>query len=508
MSRNLQRKSSATPAQKTVQKSSVPTDESSDDDGYEGVDQISDSEDDDEPDVEAAEEDVMKRAFQDEALTPRPESDDDSVVDLPSPSFFNEHVEAIEPNYSSSSSSTAGSPDRRVHFDLSDDDSESGDDKEYPDITFFDLDSLAPHFRQLIDEDDKEANSDNEGWWPSEESEEDAADEAEAMDSDSSESSGYSTDEGETTDEDIPATIHAPTRSVLRRISDASSSEDEAPARGPVQKKRPKLSPFIHDGKTRYAMLDSSGKKMIMFGPNRRYSADGPTKRPQLQQQMSYDQMALNSSPMISNSGNLMMTAMSYNQDFSLFGGQAMGPQEAFFPFEANNGQENSSVEYEDDESDPEDNLNLDTFFDFGEESDEDQEADEAVISPTEPSTPAQATRMRSEDQVHPLLHLNSGVVGQFREKHTHKNVKRRNQVSTAALAFEGPYNQGPIQGLKPNRLRHANEPITPMPRKLKPANTIGSSPGSPLANVAQANKKRKFNGQEFHGHKRNKSLV
>jgi hypothetical protein len=180
MSRNLQRKTSATPAQKTVQKSSVPTDESSDDDGYDGVDQISDSEDDDEPDVEAAEEDVMKRAFQDEALTPRPESDDDSVVDLPSPSFFNEHVEAIEPNYSSS-----------VHFDLSEDDSESGDDKEYPDITFFDLDSLAPHFRQLIDEDDKEANSDNEGWWPSEESEEDAADEAEAMESDSSESSGY-----------------------------------------------------------------------------------------------------------------------------------------------------------------------------------------------------------------------------------------------------------------------------------------------------------------------------
>jgi len=254
-------------------------------------------------------------------------------------------------------------------------------------------------------------------------------------------------------------------------------------------------------------MLDSSGKKMIMFGPNRRYSADGPTKRPQLEQQMSYQQMALNSSPMISNSGNLMMTAMSYNQDFSLFGGQAMGPSEAFFPFEANNGQENSSVEYEDDESDPEDNLNLDTFFDFGEETDEDQAADEPVISPTEQSTPIQATRLRSEDQVHPLLHLNSGVVGQFREKHTHKNVKKRNQVSTAALAFEGPYNQGPIQGLKPNRIRHANEPITPMPRKLK-ANTIASSPGSPLANVAQANKKRRFDGQDFHGHKRSKSLV
>ena len=131
MSRNVQRKSTATPAQKTVQKSSIPTDDSSDD-GYDGVDQISDSEE-DEPDVEAAEEDVI-RAFEDEGLTPRPESDDESVIDLPSPSFFNEHVEAIEPNYSSSSSVTAGSPDRRVHFDLSDDDSESGDDKEYPDI--------------------------------------------------------------------------------------------------------------------------------------------------------------------------------------------------------------------------------------------------------------------------------------------------------------------------------------------------------------------------------------
>ena len=98
--------------------------------------------------------------------------------------------------------------------------------------------------------------------------------------------------------------------------------------------------------------------------------------------------------------------------------------------------------------------------------------------------------------------------MGQFREKHTHKNVKKRNQVSTAALAFEGPYNQGPIQGLKPNRIRHANEPITPMPRKLKAAKILGSSPGSPLANVSQANKKRKFNGQDFHGHKRNKSLI
>ena len=192
MSRNVQRKSTATPAQKTVQKSSIPTDDSSDD-GYDGVDQISDSEE-DEPDVEAAEEDVI-RAFEKERLTPRPESDDEeSVEDLPSPSFFNEHVEAIEPNYSSSSSVTACSPDRRVHFDLSDDDSESGDDKEYPDI-FFDLDSLGPHFRQMIDEDvDNEVTSNNDGWWPSEESEEDTADEevdAEAMDSDSSDSSGY-----------------------------------------------------------------------------------------------------------------------------------------------------------------------------------------------------------------------------------------------------------------------------------------------------------------------------
>jgi hypothetical protein len=173
-----------------VQKSSIPTDDSSDDDGYEGVDQISDSEE-DEPDVEAAEEDMI-RALEEDALTPRPESDDEeSVEDLPSPSFFNEHVEAIEPNYSSSSSSTAGSPDRRVHFDLSDDDSESGDDKEFPDITFFDLDSLGPHFRQMIDEDEDKGNSENEGWWPSEESEEDAADEVEAIDSDSSDSSGY-----------------------------------------------------------------------------------------------------------------------------------------------------------------------------------------------------------------------------------------------------------------------------------------------------------------------------
>jgi hypothetical protein len=319
-------------------------------------------------------------------------------------------------------------------------------------------------------------------------------------------------DEGETTDEDIPTTVHAPTRSVLRRISDASSSEDEAPVnRRTVQKKVPRLAQFIHDGRKRWAMVNSNGNKMMMFGPTRRFSADGTTKRPQLQQ-VEFDeaQMAFNSSPMISNSGNLMMTAMSYGQDLSLFGGQAMGPSEAFFPYSAvTNAQDSSSVDFDDD-SDLENEAVLNdirTFIDFG-QSDGEDDVEEPTESPTEPTTPSQATKLRSEDQVHPLLHLNSGVVGQFREKHTHKNVKSRNKVSSAALAFEGPYNQGPIQGLRPGRIRHANEPITPMPRKLKPANTIGSSPGSPLANISQLNKKRKFNGQEFTGHKRNKSLI
>jgi hypothetical protein len=279
-----------------------------------------------------------------------------------------------------------------------------------------------------------------------------------------------------------------------------------------MQKKVPRLAPFIHDGRKRYAMIDTSGNKLVMFGPTRRFSADGTTKRPQLQQ-VRFDeaaQMAFTSSPMISNSGNLMMTAMSYGQDLSLFGGQAMGPSEAFFPYSGGiNAQDSSSVDYDDD-SDPEKELkrlDIDTFIDFG-DSEDDNEVEELNESPAEPATPAQATRLRSEDQVHPLLHLNSGVVGQFREIHTHKNVKNRNKVSTAALAFEGPYNQGPIQGLRPGRIRHANEPITPMPRKLKPAYPIGSSPGSPLANTSQINKKRKFNGQEFTGHKRNKSLI
>ena len=187
-------------------------------------------------------------------------------------------------------------------------------------------------------------------------------------------------------------------------------------------------------------------------------------------------------------------------------GGQAMGPSEAFFPFSTPaQALDNSSVDY-DEESDPEKELkrlDIDTFIDFGDSEDE-EEPEQAEEST--PTTPAAATHVRSEDQFDFLL--NSGVVGQFRERHTHKNVKKRNHVSSAALAFESPYNQGPIQGLKPGRIRHANEPMTPLPRKLKASKPIASSPGSPLANAGSLSTKRKFSGHEFTSHKRNKSMV
>lgn len=522
MSRDLQQhRSSAAALRKTSQKISIPTDDSSDDDAYAGVDEI-DSADEDEPDVEAAEEHEI-RAFAEKAHTPRPvdESDEEEVWDLPSPSFFNEHVTAIEQSeivqepYSSSSPSdtSSPSPDRRVRFDLSEDDSDADEDEGLQDTTLWDLDSLAPHLRKYIHRPPEEDNnySDNESFWPGESEEEVVAedDDEEATDSVSSDSvsSGYLTDEGETTEEDIPATLHTSPRSVLRRLSDASSSSDETVNRRQVQKKVPKLSPFVLDGRKRYAMINNNGK-LRMFPPRRRHSMEGQTRRPQLQQ-IGFEAAQMFTSPMISNSGNLMMSAMSYGQDLSLFDGQATGQPEAFFPFLSPAVPDSSSGSYHtSDDSDME--LNINNFIDFGEsiDGDEPEPEEESTDSPAA-NTPAQATRLRSEDQVHPLLHLNSDVVGQFRERHTHKNVKKRNHVSSAALAFEGPYNQAPLQGLRPGRIPHANQPMTPMPRKLKSVHGIGSSlgsPGSPLADVV--GKKRKFNGREFAGHKRNRSLA
>lgn len=193
MSRNIRHKPSLASPKKSARRASK-TDQSSDDD-YAGVDLISDSEE-DEPDVEVAEEQAIIASAEDEdeddddsISTPRPSGDDDDIstwdgfsVDASQDvlgdetAFFDDHMARMHaPDHDAEAALWASNvldPDgpepRRVRFNLSDSSSTASDNDNqlYPDL-FMDQDSLAPSFRQRIENDDDEQNpsSDDGSYW-------------------------------------------------------------------------------------------------------------------------------------------------------------------------------------------------------------------------------------------------------------------------------------------------------------------------------------------------------
>lgn len=310
---------------------------------------------------------------------------------------------------------------------------------------------------------------------------------------------------------------------MLRRISDASEDEEEITVtrRGPHPRHRgPRLASWIHDASKSFAVLDSHGKKLIMFKATVKRNAafnngtsPAPTPVPGNDAAGSPVEQL---SPMISNSGNLMLSAMYTPLD--QFVGQALGPPEAFLPFtsisvDGTVVQDSTSSFDDDDDLDDEDLWNVEDFLNFGDVSsgsdngigdDQDPSPSSDTMEPS--STPARPSTAASEGQVHPLLnHFNSSdVVGAFRRNQNRHQLLTRNAVSHDALAFSGPFGQGTLRGIKGGRLAAVNSPITPM-RKQKNIQPLASSPGSPLAKMASMNGKRKLEG-EFMGHKHKRS--
>lgn len=270
----------------------------------------------------------------------------------------------------------------------------------------------------------------------------------------------------------------------------------------------PLLGRWVRDRTKPFVLLDNKTKKLVMFKADispRRWSMDD-NNAPQnlgsfVHQQDSFVESPMEElSPMISNSGNLMMSAM-----YGGIGNQAFGPPEAFFPFtniDPNGTIMQDSLESYDEDDTTEDDklLQLGDLIDFGDESDEgDQEA--AIVEPW--STPARPNTAASEDQTH--HHLDSRTVGAFRKNQVEHQLLSRNKVSQASLAFGGSMNQAPIRGLKNHRIAAGNTPITPV-RRQKPAKAaLPSSPASPL--VRQSNKRKASNGEEF-SHKRSRSMI
>ncbi|KUJ07664.1 uncharacterized protein LY89DRAFT_601204 [Mollisia scopiformis] len=548
MSRNFRQKSASSPAQKVSSRGKQNIEESSDDD-YGGVDQISDSEE-DEPDVEVVEEQAIIES-EDDQSTPRPFQDEDEQqwegfefhgqeeIMGQDTAFFEEQLLALA-NASNSDLFHNASEDeaistRRVRFNLSDDDTgEDEDDGFFPDI-FLPKDELDASFRREVDRDKGEEMMSDGSWefHDHELAEEEIAkaieenEDEEDTDSDDvdEDSSGYDIpgdESGYTTDEDLPTAIQfAPPRALHREPSQASqSSAEEEIQRTPVRR-LPKLGVWKVGNKP--YIIAQNQVKLFMFNRRnmqRRFSFDAmaPTPVPT----PSRNNSIVDSSPMISNSGNIMMSAMANFGDPFTFGnqflgGQALGPPEAFYPFTSidangNMAQDSSSV-YDEDDLDAGDMSDLNEFFSFDAAEVEDEKGEDNEPSSDSPggdidasSTPARPTTARSEDQVHPLLdHFDKGVVGSFRRNQNRHQLLTRNIASRDSLAFGGSHLDGTIRGVKSGRLHHANTPITPArkAKNLKPM--VPSSPASPLA---QLNRKRKYNGEEFNGHKRNKSLI
>lgn len=160
-------------------------------------------------------------------------------------------------------------------------------------------------------------------------------------------------------------------------------------------------------------------------------------------------------SPMLASSANLMMTAL--GNDIAP-GGQVMGPPEAFYP--SRDFAIDSSFEEDDEDEDPEAQLNVDDFIDFGDgSSDEELDKDsdeEAMASPMTAaavgSTNGTPTPNRGADPHQTnsaerfLNHLDRGIVTAFRRNHNryqallrlpqHREFMPANSPSRASSVF------------------------------------------------------------------------
>ncbi|CAI7672964.1 hypothetical protein N7533_007238 [Penicillium manginii] len=443
----------------------------SSDDVYAGVDYISDG--DDEQDMEKLEEMMIMDESENRILPPSETNDSqwhsseifgDSML-LPAASFFDEEqlytaMDTFGETYMASEAVETPVA-RRVHFEERSDsssDSESHTDDEIPG-DFLQQDSLDPQLRRMIENDHEHHRSHRR------QSEEMYGDadyghgniyHVESEGTSEGSLSGYETDDGDTTDEDLPppATITHP-RSLLRRDSTDSLTVTGDDKTDSIPRRRgPIMGTFVADPHKPVALVDCTGKHLVIipaYASSRHDwlestansvpgTANNSPRQTTLHLVDESDTDAMTSpnqtdfSPMLASSANLMMTAL--GNDLTP-GGQVMGPPEAFYP-----SQEftvDSSFE-DDDEDDPESALNVNDFIDFGdgssdEEEQEEQEQDmskafdeDALISPMASGSKMQPmgtpTPTRKNSEQHDsnaerfLNHLDKGIVTAFRRNH------------------------------------------------------------------------------------------
>ncbi|KAJ9210013.1 hypothetical protein DTO166G4_8368 [Paecilomyces variotii] len=447
------------------QQSNVDSDSDSSDDDYAAVDEIMDADDEDQ-ELEKLEEQLIVESEDEHNFDGILTISDNTVPDewaglgsLDNHMLFSttslldeEQLYAALETFGETdmASETVETPvQRRVHFQEDSDsssDSEASDDEIPGD--FLQQDSLDPDLRRMIEND----NFDNHG-----QRSDDIFGEYEfgqgniyhaESDAISEESSGYETDDGETTDEDLPppATITHP-RSILRRDSTVSlTAPDDTAARRsqPPRRRGPIMGSFIPDPHKPVALVDCTGKHLVIipaYASSRHDWLESATNSMcgtannsprattmQLVDESDTDALVSPSrpdlSPMLTSSANLMMTALGND---ATPGGQVMGPPEAFYP--SRDFGMDSSFDEEDDDDD-EAALNVDDFIDFGNgSSDEetDRPFDDGLPSPMvassvqgagtpTPNRNGDAHQGSSAERF--LNHLDRGIVTAFRRNH------------------------------------------------------------------------------------------
>ncbi|KAF4976874.1 hypothetical protein FZEAL_6516 [Fusarium zealandicum] len=421
--------------------------------------------------------------------------------------------------------------ERHVHFDVPSSDSDSTDTEDdhadlFPDI-FVSQNALDPAFRREIENDPDESSGSGSFWdygyQYGEQADSDAEEIIRQLSDDDTllatpmasqvataastptpafeelqELDGYETD-GDTTEEDEP---EPPVRRKTRRPSNPLSDDSDSDADSPVKAERgqPRVGRYNLDRSDRkpIAVLNPLTRKMMIFTPHRRRQLDLSPEQFNFPWPM---EMEDQSSPIMSNSANLMLSAMFSSNTFGDFvNTQAMGPAEAFFPFpsEANTADESSTApSLPDDEDEAEMGLDLNDFIAW---EDPNSSGDEEEGNNWDAaSTPARPSTAGSEKEV--LSHLNSETVGAFRRNQINQQLILSNQATQDSLAFSGPYNYTALKGLKSDRFDTAAVPLTPIRRHKRQMSDLTRSP------LETVSAKRKASGEVGNGHKRHRSI-
>ncbi|KAI1437148.1 hypothetical protein GGR50DRAFT_646271 [Xylaria sp. CBS 124048] len=539
----------------------------SDESGYSGVEDITGSDDDEEDVEAAEEEHILSDELQHTVQSsPRPNTDDEddeiddaddeeAIIDDEAGDYEGDDDDAEESasfdGFPSDSDSEEFEEDvtgipaptvqqRRVRFDVppsDDDDTETDEDtahRFFPDL-FVDKSTLDPSFRQEVDQ-NSDSDSDSDAYWDHYETSgtlglfEDDESDFEALvkamqeddtpvatpitpndiphgvsgsiaspERDEVSPDGYQTD-GDTTDEEEP--VPKPARRKSRRdlVEEASDTSDVEIIKG--RRGQPRVGRFSLDksSKKPIAMVNPNTGKLMIFTTHRGHKR-GLDLSPEQFKLSFFDEVQ--TSPILGNPGNIMMSGMISNTFGDFMNTHAVGPAEAWYAQVSETNTFCDSSSSEDPTVDEEEKgLKMEDFLEFDDDSDlsdEQQEmdkddGDDIMCTPSRPTT-------ASSDLTSLLDHFehDSNLVGAFRRDQAHHRLITRNKATHDSLAFSGPYFEGTLRGIKDGRIATANVPISPLRRRKK----MPEFASSPLSGST----KRKASSDHRTGHKKQRSV-